>query len=877
MNMTNAEIKTQLLSLPPEKREILLHLLDDLSKALREMGRNQADWHQSALQDVLHNKFQFWEELYQQILQSIEMVQEPVVKHNLSKITGHDQVLLPQLYEDTVQLHAHLKENKGFGMPLMRPKAVKDAWYIVKDVRINGRKCDSLEPISLLEEILHTEMIIEQTKQMIQEQLQVELPLVQSRSLKLAKMKDILEPFKALLEIKMIVEQIRTKFLDMPIIFEKALNEQHIQSLVHALQSIVLTNKLEEIRAAFLDLEEKMEQSVQTEEKHPLVIGIIESIKTRNIENYRESKLKLSKLDEYRSKSNRCAELQQRLKTFLPKLYDELMQSYEDPKWLHRFNQLDQAMDWAKVNTWLCQFLHEDEKGLSSQLKNLERQMQEIITQLGAHKAWYSALSNMTEIQRQHLLAWTTSMKKVGKGTGKNARTHLKDAQKHMSQCRDAIPAWIMPLYRVFDTFDVKPNLFDVIIIDEASQSGPDAVILQYIAKKLIVVGDDKQISPEFIGIKREDVHYLRGQYLYDFNLADMLDIESSFFDLSNVLFGGRITLREHFRCMPEIIEFSNRISYDNTPLVPLRSYTPNRLEPIRTVHIPNGVRTGSGSKVVNRPEAEAVVAQIQACVNNPLYEGKTMGVISLQAEGQAQLIERLLVEKIGTTEFEKRNIICGDAYAFQGDERDIMFISMVAAPGNTAIRALTTEKDKRRFNVAVSRAKDQLWLFHTPTVHDLKNKDDLRYKLLSYCENPAKEILISDRTRCENELEASIFDQITAQGYKVIPQHNIAGFRIDLVVEGEKGRLAIECEGDQWQGRARYVHDRNRQRILELCGWKFWRIRGSEYYYNPEQALSSLWQTLDEYEIEPLGNSGSARNTEESLDKEPDMVALNS
>ncbi|MBB6444486.1 AAA domain-containing protein [Bacillus benzoevorans] len=848
---SNAEIKMQLSILPSEKRERLLHLLDDLSKALHEMGNNQDEWHQSALQDVLDNKFKFWEELNQQIMHSVEMIQETVTKHNLSKITGYGQVVLPQLYEDTVQLHAHLKENKGLGMPLMRPKAVKDAWYIVKDVRFNGRKCDAIETLSLLEDVLHTEMIIGHIRQMIQEQLNVEFPLVQSRSLNLAKIKDFLSPFQALLRIKTIVDETRKEFFDTPVIFEKALDEQHINDLLHALQSLSFSNKLEEIQAQFLELEEKLEQSVYGTDKHSLVIQITEAIKTRKIGSYTESKVRLSKLDEYRSKRNRAVELQKRLKTSLPIMHDELMNSFKDPKWLDRYNKLDQAIDWAKVNTWLIQFLRTDETVLSGQIKELDRQMKEIITELGAHKAWYSTLSNMTEIQRQHLLAWTTSMKKVGKGTGKNVLTHLKDAQKHMSQCRDAIPAWIMPLYRVFDTFDVQPNLFDVVIIDEASQSGPDAVILQYIAQKLIVVGDDKQISPEYIGIKQEDVQYLRRQYLYDFNLADMLDIESSFFDLSNVLFGGRITLREHFRCMPEIIEFSNRISYANTPLVPLRNYSPNRLEPIRTIHISNGVRTGTGSKVVNRPEAEAVVAQIKACVDNPLYEGKSMGVISLQAEGQAQLIERLLVDAIGTTEFEKRNIICGDAYAFQGDERDVMFISMVAAPGNTAMRALTTKKDKRRFNVAVSRAKDQLWLFHTPTVNDFKNKADLRYELLSYCENPAKEILLSDRTRCVNDFECSVFDQIEAKGYKVIPQHNIAGFRIDLVVEGENGRLAVECEGDQWDGRTRYEHDRNRQQILEQSGWKFWRVRGSEYYYNPEQALSSLWQTLDEVGIE--------------------------
>ncbi|HWL11849.1 MAG TPA: AAA domain-containing protein, partial [Ureibacillus sp.] len=280
------------------------------------------------------------------------------------------------------------------------------------------------------------------------------------------------------------------------------------------------------------------------------------------------------------------------------------------------------------------------------------------------------------------------------------------------------------------------------------------------------------------------------------------------------------------------------------------------------TVHVPTGYREGSGSKTVNPPEAKAIVAQITACIKNPLYNGKSMGVISLQNEGQAQLIERLLVEEIGTEEIEKRNIICGDAYAFQGDERDIIFLSMVAAPGQTTMRALATEKDKRRFNVAVSRAKDQLWLFHTPTVNDFRNKDCLRYQLISYCENPAKEILESNRALCESDFERSVFDQITAKGYKVIPQHEVAGYRIDLVVEGEKGRIAVECDGDQWHGPDRYDYDMNRQRILERCGWKFWRVRGSDYYYNPEHAISSLWDTLKYYDIEPKHTS--IKNIEE-------------
>jgi len=858
----NNEKTDQLTTINVEKRKNLRHLLSDLLKALNEIKRKDAQWLQSALQDLFQAKFRPWEDFYRQIISSIETIKPLVVKHNLKEITGAGDIPLSQLLTDATQLHAHFKEGKGLGMRLLRPKVVKDAWYIVKDVRIDGRKCDSLDSIILLEETVKADQTLRKLEQLIQDQLRMEMNTVQSRSLSLAKIEDIIEPFKVLSNIKEKTDEIHGAFNTIPLLFEKPLDEQHVSILLTYLEFIALHEEVEEIKERFHQLEKKIQQSVNLDEKHTLVDDLIEAITSRNVEEYSIYYENISELDEFGRKSRRCEELLLRLRKVLPKLYTDLIESFEAQKWTERFTNLEYAMNWAKVNTWLIQFSQTSEQALSEKLDHLEDRIKQTITNLGANKAWYSTLSTMTEGQRQHLLAWTTSMRKVGKGTGKNAHIHLRDAQKHMSECRDAIPAWIMPLYRVFDTFDIKPNLFDVVIIDEASQSGPDAVILQYIAKKLIVVGDDKQISPEYVGIKREDVQYLRKQYLSDFKLADMLDIENSFFDLANVLFGGRITLREHFRCMPEIIEFSNRISYSNTPLVPLRQYPPNRLEPIKTVHVPTGYREGSGSKTVNPPEAKAIVAQITACIKNPLYNGKSMGVISLQNEGQAQLIERLLVEEIGTEEIEKRNIICGDAYAFQGDERDIIFLSMVAAPGQTTMRALATEKDKRRFNVAVSRAKDQLWLFHTPTVNDFRNKDCLRYQLISYCENPAKEMIESNRALCESDFELSVFDQITAKGYKVIPQHEVAGYRIDLVVEGEKGRIAVECDGDQWHGPDRYDYDMNRQRILERCGWKFWRVRGSDYYYNPEHAISSLWDTLKYYDIEPKHTS--IKNIEE-------------
>ena len=183
-----------------------------------------------------------------------------------------------------------------------------------------------------------------------------------------------------------------------------------------------------------------------------------------------------------------------------------------------------------------------------------------------------------------------------------------------MEKCIDAIPAWIMPLNQVYDNFEIRPNLFDVIIIDEASQSWHDAFLLKYLAKKLIIVGDDKQISPTIIGITDEDILKLQNKYFkdIDFPFGRDLNLKTSFFDISYIMFKDTITLQEHFRCMPEIIGFSNLISYRDQPLIPLRQYPANRLEPIKSVYLPHAIREGSSQNAYNEVEADTIVQEIK-------------------------------------------------------------------------------------------------------------------------------------------------------------------------------------------------------------------------------------------------------------------------
>src|SRR5690606_22364348 len=216
--------------------------------------------------------------------------------------------------------------------------------------------------------------------------------------------------------------------------------------------------------------------------------------------------------------------------------------------------------------------------------------------------------------------------------TGKYAAQQQAEIRQAMERCRDAVPVWIMPLYRIAEQFRVRPDMFDVVIVDEASQAGLEAAFLLYLAPKLVVVGDDKQVSPAGVGDDRQRLRDLAAQYLADDPYrATWQDPQTSLFDLAKERFSGRLLLTEHRRCVPEIIGFSNQIAYEpeGIRLVPVRQYGAERLDPIKPVFVRDGYTRGNTDKI-NPPEAEAIVYQIEKFLAVSLYDGLTLGVITL-------------------------------------------------------------------------------------------------------------------------------------------------------------------------------------------------------------------------------------------------------
>jgi len=481
---------------------------------------------------------------------------------------------------------------------------------------------------------------------------------------------------------------------------------------------------------------------------------------------------------------------------------------------------------------------------------DLAKQYREAVTK----RTWLRLAENATQDVTSALEAYRIAIKKIGKGTGVKSARYRHDARVAADKANAAIPCWIMPHYRISESLPSQLGCFDLVIIDEASQSDLTALPALLRASKVLVVGDDKQVSPEGVGLEEEKIRNLMTRFL-----ADQVQIyrpqmapDRSIYDLFKVVFASSsVMLREHFRCVAPIIEYSKREFY-NHELRPLRMpKSSERMDPpLVDLHVLDGHRNNH----INHPEARVIVDEIRRITENPEYVGRTIGVVSLLGSEQALFIMKLITEELGEYTTTKFKITCGDARTFQGKERDIMFLSMVVSPGKA--HAQGTEMFAQRFNVAASRARDRMYLVRSVQLEDLSAKDVLRAKLLQHFQSPfmqAEEEVADLRQLCESPFEREVFDILTERGYKVVPQVRVGSYRIDMVVEGDNdNRLAIECDGDQYHGPAQWDADMRRQRILERAGWRFWRSFASTFVMHRADVVKDLIATLNAMDIHP-------------------------
>ena len=829
--------------------------IEELSKLKKQK------WLNTIIVDCIKNREQitYWREFIKEVQDKLNMLhslEKDLMEHSF--VFPKDKNLL-EVKEDLLVLKQKMETNSKVSW-FYKNVSGRNIKYLFEELNIDNLSIRKIEDIMLI--VNQIELMTEKEKLTIKWNRvldEVEGPQVEENQKRI---------FLYLKEMCSLIEDsanwafnCEVEFCDLLKVVGKPGNsrfsdERWLIELLNGLQALKIKKIWSATHKFFDNIYFYLSSGKDQSRSHPMWNNLFLALIQRDKINWDIWFEEIIRLESLEEDYKQLVSLKKTLSTIVPNWTLELMNDGGFGTALLPPENLERAWLWKQIEYWLKDIQSKPKvEELEIERKREHLKEKNIIKELVAESAWKEQINRITLSQKRSLMAWLKAVGRIGSGTGKYANIYRKDASREMLTAKGAIPVWIMPVQRVIENFELTDDLFDVIIVDESSQSSLFALTTLLRAKKAIIVGDDNQISPESVGTEISGIHELIERYLYDIPNRMQFDIRTSLYDTANRVFDSKIVLKEHYRCVPEIIQFSNDLMYGGM-IDPLRMPLEKDMfdPPVKAIRVQDGYRVEGTSKVINEPEAEAIVTHIAECIENPKYKDKTFGVISLQGHDQSKVIENLLREKIGEEEMINRRLITGDAYAFQGDERDIIFLSMVIAP-NVAFNSLAKKSDFQRYNVATSRARDQMILFHSVDLNHLKSKD-IRFQLLQYCSNPfrVQNEIQNYAYDFDSDFERDVFSIISSRGYRVIPQVKIGthGKRIDMVVEGMRTRLAIECDGDKWHGLDKWEEDIERQRVLERVGWTFWRIRGSVFYTNQSKSMESLWIKLDKMGIEP-------------------------
>lgn len=845
---------------PPIDHEALLTFVHAM-RSWWEDSRRAGPWASQLLADVVQGQTASWAPAVQQSTRFLKALssERAATAPRIDFADDRDQ---GQVTADLRELHAHYANGGRSGFWLIRPEVVRRCSYVLRCVRLDGVPLSQKGALSLALEALE----VERTAKALREAWS-RRDVVIPASTTPQEAVTIASRVQSVVERALGLEAARLELSpESKAALATASTTEALEGLRAGVERAVARSRFEQTWSRLHSIIGLIERARRVGRVHPTYEALSRALEALHSE---ESRLALSAIERFRDEQaalRRYEETCERIRAAAPTFVARLGETEGTSTWPTGVG-FSAAWRHAQVRTWV--------ESTNTQLaedraQTLRKQYEAAMATAASSRAWKHALERLDETAQKRLQAWRFAMARVPKTpTAQSYAPRRAEAQRHLAACLPSVPAWVVPLGRLYETASPRACQFDTIIVDEASQCGLDALVLFHLAKRIIVVGDDKQISPQAVGVESSTIQNLQATYLQDFAFGRLFDLETSLFDRALLCFPKqRVALREHFRCVPRIIEFSNRLCYEDSPLIPLRQPARNGVEPLRTVFVPNGYREGD----LNKPEAQALVDTIVACHGRPEYEDLTFGVICLQGNEQAREIERLLIERLGPAVFEERDLRCGDPYAFQGDERQVMFLSLVTAQ-NQATVALTGPKFERSFNVAMSRAQDQVWLFHSVRTEEL-SPQCLRRRLLSYLQakipapgsiewDDLRRVAVSPaRQRREapppfdSWFEVDVALDLLDRGYVVTPQVQAAGYHIDLVVEGHQARLAVECDGDTWHGVERFADDLHRQRRLERAGWRFWRIPSSHYYANRAAAIARVITECEEMGIEPASQT---------------------
>lgn len=472
---------------------------------------------------------------------------------------------------------------------------------------------------------------------------------------------------------------------------------------------------------------------------------------------------------------------------------------------------------------------------LAEQIRTMKRKQKSLATNILKNKR-REALKELLrdENKRRRLKVHAKSLV----ANRKRLQTNILE-EEDFRPLLEAFPCWCVTTYAVSDSLPLKPGMFDVAIIDEASQCDIASCFpILFRAKRAVIVGDDKQLPHlSFLEKAKEQ------SFLSQYGIPDKYQLmwrfrTNSMFDLADYYSMNSVMLDEHFRSLPPIINFSNHEFYNDRIRV-MRKDKPDE-NVLELVEVMDGKVDFDATR--NLPEIEALVKRLHEIIiederknpDNPV----TVGIIS-PFRAQVEQLKISVSKVLSDYMIKKHQIEIGTAHTFQGDERDIMMISWAVAD-NSYTQSLMFMQKANLFNVAITRGRNKVINFVSRNPRELPDGHFRNY--VSYMQNyqDKKQAVLSgeiDENIYKNSLEREVADKIRELDHRVVAGAEIAGLSADLLVDD---KFVIEIDGVDDKTKS-HISNMKKQAIIERSGFKVKRITFREWQYSPKACLDRV------------------------------------
>jgi very-short-patch-repair endonuclease len=398
------------------------------------------------------------------------------------------------------------------------------------------------------------------------------------------------------------------------------------------------------------------------------------------------------------------------------------------------------------------------------------------------------------------------------------------------------LPIWSVTNLSAKNSLPLKENLFDILVIDEASQCDiASALPLMYRAKQTVIIGDPQQLKHISLLHENQDKKIAVKNNITEL-FVDFSYSQNSLYELNERILKSQnmqpILLDTHYRSDKNIIEFSNEYFYMKRLNIQTDEKTllPKKSRGIKWIDVKG--KTVPAKSPYNEEEIDQLIRTLEEYSNSDL-KGASFGVVTLFRAQMEKIISK--IEK--NTQLKSMNITVGTAHCFQGDEKDIMLFSPTVSQGvkqNTLNWINTT---KQLINVAITRAKSVLIIIGDKQ-KCLETKGVLA-DLAAYTDKKKE-----GQVQFDSPIEKEFYDALVKNKIQAIPQYKtkVRGktvYRLDFALFN-KNKYDIEIDGDKAH-QTKTEYDSLRDAHLRMEGWKIRRYKASQIQDNTPRIIEEI------------------------------------